>query len=520
MPAPASHAALDRRLRTVGDQGPARVPGRPGPAGVLVLAASCVLFLALCWVLRHFVTDDAWISVRYAENLAAGHGFVWNPGGPPVEGYSNPGLVGVEALADALGWSALAAARTLGVLCGLACVLLVGLGGRAVVGATAAGAGAVLTAACAPLALWSVAGLETTVVAALLTAAVLQLARPDGGRAGLTGALLAALPWFRPEGLAVGLAVAVLGEAWGLRRRRTRGRAVRRLALVAGLPVLSQAALEVVRLVAFGHLLPNSVLYKSGTGPLLLVLGTFVGQSALVVALSLVAVALVRGRAWLLAVPVVVYAAGSLGTLNSVNAFSRFLLPTWPQLALLAGVTLSAAASWLARRLLRSPGTGRAPAVAAALTALVAAALLALPPADLRTVDAWQDQYRGCRVAAREDMARWLRTATPPGTTFAVADAGLVPARSGGRTAYDSLLLNDPLLQDTGPLPYDVRADLVLDRRPDVLVLTSRASERYQGLYATDRALHDDPRATAYELAHVSGTARPGCRYVLFAYQR
>ncbi|MET0343236.1 MAG: hypothetical protein ABW252_19665 [Polyangiales bacterium] len=33
--------------------------------------------------------DDAMISMRYAKNLADGHGLVWNPGEAPVEGYTN-----------------------------------------------------------------------------------------------------------------------------------------------------------------------------------------------------------------------------------------------------------------------------------------------------------------------------------------------------------------------------------------------------------------------------------------------
>ena len=33
--------------------------------------------------------DDAMISMRYAKNLAAGHGLVWNPGEAPLEGYTN-----------------------------------------------------------------------------------------------------------------------------------------------------------------------------------------------------------------------------------------------------------------------------------------------------------------------------------------------------------------------------------------------------------------------------------------------
>jgi hypothetical protein len=40
---------------------------------------------------RYFVLfDDAMISMRYAKNLADGHGLVWNPGEDPVEGYTNP----------------------------------------------------------------------------------------------------------------------------------------------------------------------------------------------------------------------------------------------------------------------------------------------------------------------------------------------------------------------------------------------------------------------------------------------
>jgi hypothetical protein len=37
----------------------------------------------------HTLFDDAMISMRYARNLAEGHGLVWNPGEAPVEGYTN-----------------------------------------------------------------------------------------------------------------------------------------------------------------------------------------------------------------------------------------------------------------------------------------------------------------------------------------------------------------------------------------------------------------------------------------------
>ena len=45
--------------------------------------------------------DDAMISMRYARNLAGGQGLVWNPGGPPVQGFTNPAwtliMAGVHA---------------------------------------------------------------------------------------------------------------------------------------------------------------------------------------------------------------------------------------------------------------------------------------------------------------------------------------------------------------------------------------------------------------------------------------
>lgn len=51
------------------------------------LAATLVVLVLLAWVHRNIV-DDAFIMLRYAENLFEGHGLVWNPG-DRVEGYTN-----------------------------------------------------------------------------------------------------------------------------------------------------------------------------------------------------------------------------------------------------------------------------------------------------------------------------------------------------------------------------------------------------------------------------------------------
>lgn len=489
---------------------PAGVSRAVPPAGMAVVTLAAIVFLALCWRLQGFVTDDAWISVRYAENLAAGDGFGWNPGGPRAEGFSNPLLVLLEAAAALLGWSAIGAARLLGVLSGLACVLLVYFAGRTVVGETSARVAAVLTGFSAPFALWAVGGLETLLVAVTLTAAVLELSRRDGGHAVRAGLLLALLPWLRPEGLVVAGAVVAAGEGVGLLRRRTRAAVVRRLVPLAGLPLLSQLLLEAARWGIYGHLLPNSVLYKSGTGDPLDVLGKFVAQAVLLVVLAVPGVVLARRRQRLLAVPVAVYALGSIGTLDSANGYSRFFLPVWPQLALLAGITVAG---------LAAAGSRRPRAAAAALAAVVAAAALTVPPAGISWVHGWQQRYMDCKVTAREDVAAWLRS-TPEGTSFAISDAGLVPARAGGRPVVDNFLLNDPLIQETGPLPFRQRADLVHRRAPDVLVLVSKDPDRFVGGYPTDQAIHDHPRMAAYRLAHVAVGDGSSCRYHLFAFQR
>jgi hypothetical protein len=49
-----------------------------------------------------FLTDDAFISFRYARNLSQGYGLVFNPGLERVEGYSNFLLVLLLAGSDLL----------------------------------------------------------------------------------------------------------------------------------------------------------------------------------------------------------------------------------------------------------------------------------------------------------------------------------------------------------------------------------------------------------------------------------
>lgn len=60
---------------------------RFGPVLIIGLALVCFVWMVKSvWV---YVLDDSFITFRYAHNLAGGGGFVWNLGGPPIEGFTS-----------------------------------------------------------------------------------------------------------------------------------------------------------------------------------------------------------------------------------------------------------------------------------------------------------------------------------------------------------------------------------------------------------------------------------------------
>jgi arabinofuranosyltransferase len=472
---------------------------------------ACVAgFLALCWAMRRFVTDDAWISARYAANLATGKGFVWNPGGPRTEGFSNPFFVAVEAVAHVLGIAPIDAARALGIAGGVALLVVVHRLAPAAVGVLATRIALVGTALYPPIALWAVGGLETVPVALALTTGVLLLVRNGERDALRAGAAFALLPWLRPEGLIAALAVVAAAEALPMARRASRRAAVRRVALAGGLPLASQALLECLRLLVYGHLVPNSVLYKAGSGDGFAVLDKFTEQARPVLLLAAVGILAARKRQRLLAVPPAVYLIGSAGMLDSVNAFSRLLLPVWPQLALLAALGIVAV----------TRHAGRLAAPAAAAAAALAALVLFMPEADAGSVSKFSARYAACKEEARTEAATWLRDHTPRHAVYSISDAGMVPAL-GDRVVVDQLLLNDPLIQQTGPLTGPALADHVFARRPDDLVLVSRDRYTFEpAAYDRDAAIAADPRFSRYALADVASGESSRCRYHLFVFRR
>ena len=157
--------------------------------------------------------DDAYISFRYAENLAHGHGLVFNVG-ERVEGYSNFLWVMLLAPFVLLQDDISQTASFLGLLFGLLALVVAARGLRHVLGVTSPWALALmlsLVAGSGYYAAWCISGLETGLYALLLTSAwAVYATAKSSSRWLLAAVVFALLALTRPEGVVFGAAAATL----------------------------------------------------------------------------------------------------------------------------------------------------------------------------------------------------------------------------------------------------------------------------------------------------------------------
>jgi hypothetical protein len=171
---------------------------------VAVHAAALAVFLAReRWLAgtAGFPLDDAWIHLHFARHLAEGQGFAYNPG-QPVAGSTGPLWTALLGGLFALAGSQPRLAKLAGVLAGAAAAVAAGRLTRAWTGdrVLAAGAGA-LAALAGPLAWGSLSGMEVSLAALLVTAALLAHAR---GRAAAAAVMVGLAALARPEALLLG----------------------------------------------------------------------------------------------------------------------------------------------------------------------------------------------------------------------------------------------------------------------------------------------------------------------------
>jgi arabinofuranosyltransferase len=227
-------------------------------------------WLGWCWLVRRefVLVDDAYIAFRYAANLAAGHGPVWNVG-ERVEGYTSPLWIVLLTPFARLGLDLAVPAVYASFAFAVATLVLL----RHVVRRAAPNAGVVtrllpgLLLASSPS--WTHAGtsaMETSCFGFFVLGALFYLvrSREQPGQRRYATLFLCAAYLTRPEGLLVA-AVALLVElASG---QATLAARARRLAPIA---VALTAVLTVhlaFRLHYYGYLLPNTFYAKVILGP-------------------------------------------------------------------------------------------------------------------------------------------------------------------------------------------------------------------------------------------------------------
>ena len=89
----------------------------PSPSVLILFLPLLLSFISLAIQNWYQVFDDAFISYRYAQNLAMGYGITWNPGQTPTEGYTNFLLIIILAPFIKGGLDPLLVTRVLSFIC-------------------------------------------------------------------------------------------------------------------------------------------------------------------------------------------------------------------------------------------------------------------------------------------------------------------------------------------------------------------------------------------------------------------
>lgn len=411
-----------------------------------------------------FTIDDAFISLRYAHNLASGHGPVFNPG-QPEWGYSNPLWVALGAALEALGGDPLRGLKLVGLASGIGGLWLVRrLAQRAGAGPLA-GVAALVLGLSPVTALWTVGGLETPLYVLLMLLALEAGERRDlpwlAPAAGLGLALT------RPEGIGLALVLAASEAAPdpGGRRRRRWGLALLGFLLVHlglwtfhGSPVPNSYAVKFLG-DGMGRRVDWAELARRPVVPWLLHL--------LVPGMLALAGAGLLGRRLHLRLAL----AGGYGLAVGVVTWDwmpgfRYYAPSTAMVAALAAA--GAMGLWrrleLAARPPGAPARGRRILVGVGLLAGVLLPLVR----ELAGARGYARLYRESLTEVLVPTARWIAAHTPPGATLCMARIGAVPYYSGRPTlGLDGLIDLDFVRGGMDP-------GYVLSRAPEVVVLQAR----------------------------------------------
>jgi uncharacterized membrane protein/Uri superfamily endonuclease len=432
-----------------------------------LLAAGLIIRIILVRSSAPF--DDAYITFRYVENLAAGHGFVYNVG-EHVLGTTTPLFALILTPFTIAGAPTDAAALVLSVILDLSiCALLYVFLRKTTGEATAIAVSLFYALSYAAVAACGY-GMETQLFVLLVLVSI-GLAARDNYPAAAAAAGLAVLT--RPEGFVL---TAMLGISMFIRYRAKLGSTLK--------PVLIFTAVAapwfIFAAVYFGTPLPNSVTAKLAQTDVSTRawLNFFVTRNPLVMLLWLgAAIGFVTG---LVKRNELVILVGIWGVLHTIFFFfarppfwlGHYFAPTAMSIVVLSAVGAATTLGWL----LRSPARG---AGAAALVWIVI--FVVVFPRSLNSA-------RWNKVVADRvfrPMATWIERETPEDVVVHASDIGYLGYYSR-RYIMDAAALVTPdvgryFVSHADEPNWDV--DYVLENRPEIVVLPVRAKiiEKFTG---------------------------------------
>ncbi|MEM6635472.1 MAG: hypothetical protein AAF667_06230 [Pseudomonadota bacterium] len=425
---------------------------------------------------RRFFHDDTYISLRYARNLLNHGELSWNLG-ERIEGYTNFLHVVSAAALMGIGLEPEFAVRFLNALGVVALIFAFWtIAPRVLPGDENAVVRALIVAAVGTtpaVALWVLGGLETVVVAGLLSLGLLALLS-EGGRALRLPALAAAALAFSIVVLTrLDAAVLIAGIGFGIFMGAPggRGRAFLAACIVTGIPALVSFAHMGWRFSYYGELLPLTFYAKAGLSYdiRLLWLPVFFGKAVFWVPivwfgfLAMIS-AIIRGPRdnvfWLAAAPLSFGACYVVWSGGDHMPGARFLVPLVPFSALMLLAALR-------------PLSGGSTQMVAAVTAILTLFGAFISP----------PQHNDNAAFFGRITAERIREAWPDGSLVALHTAGSTPFFADGFHYIDMLGLNDAHIAKRDDIPFPTAAPMqympghakgdaayIVERAPDYII--------------------------------------------------
>ncbi|MBN1880164.1 hypothetical protein JW823_08640 [bacterium] len=455
----------------------------------ILIAVFVFFLLVLCF--NGYSTDDAFISFRFAGNLASGHGLVYNVDQAPVEGYTNFLWTILIACFAFVKMPMPESAAFLSTFFSVALLLLMGVWAyrqREFTSHFSVATPILMMASFPALALWSTTGMETAFFTFLLVTGTVFISVEErrewiGILSGLTFAFAALT---RPEGLLLGGLIIVLSfiEArdWGMRMLSF----FIRLIIFLLPPVLH----AIWRKSYYGHWVPNTFyakttashqLYQSG----LEYLKDFLIQGGIILVILTFLALFIRPKVeglWTILITSTVYMAYVVWVGGDWMPANRLFLPILPFLIMGASVFVVKSKDVSPRFLLvlllliciyflYSGINSQAPFMRHSL--LAQTILNDDPPVDVL-----------------KELGLHLRETASPYDLLAVVPAGKVPYYSGLRTIdmrglCDTHIARQPIPADLKHrLPGHLKRDpeYVLSKQPNYIVLSGAISKENRKL--------------------------------------